>query len=135
MDKLKAMTRWVCWKYETVKGKKTKVPYSPKTHQKCGSSPEYENAWVSYDEAIAGMATLDADGVELVIPKGYGALDRDHMSDDDPIVAEVRKLIPSYAETSPSGQGILMGNGIIQISMLIMQVLDWNFTLGIIQII
>lgn len=106
MDKLKAMTRWVCWKYETVKGKKTKVPYSPKTHQKCGSSPEYENAWVSYDEAIAGMATLDADGVELVIPKGYGALDRDHMSDDDPIVAEVRKLIPSYAETSPSGQGM-----------------------------
>ena len=45
-------------------------------------------------------------GIGFVIPRGYFFVDIDHKELDDPLVKELLSLFPTYAEISPSGNGI-----------------------------
>ena len=45
-------------------------------------------------------------GIGFIVPEGHFFLDVDHKSTDDPLVQELMRLLPTYAEVSPSHNGI-----------------------------
>ena len=105
MQTLKEMPIWVVWKYETINGKRTKVLYSVRTKNKCGTNEKYKSQWVLFEEASAVAINADFDGVGFVIPKGYAVIDMDHIADEN-VPRQIGALIPSYMEISPSGEGM-----------------------------
>ena len=69
MEKLKQEPIWVCWRYEAVKGRRTKVLYSIKG-RRTGTSKKYSGDWVSYNEAAPAKEKGSFDGIGFVIPAG-----------------------------------------------------------------
>ena len=61
---------------------------------------------MTYDEAVEAQARLKADGVGFVIPDGYFFLDIDHKEADAPLSQKMLSRFNSYAEISPSGNGL-----------------------------
>lgn len=53
-----------------------------------------------------GETPLKARGLGFVVPEGYFFVDVDHNDATTDIVKELMKLLPTYAEISPSGNGI-----------------------------
>ena len=104
LQQLKRMPTWVCWKYVTKAGRKTKVPYAV-TGRQTGTSPDHSNEWTDFAAAATAQKKLDIDGIGFVMPSGYFLLDVDHRDVDDPIMKELTSLFPTYLEHSPSGHG------------------------------
>lgn len=53
-----------------------------------------------------GETPLKARGLGFVVPEGYFFVDVDHNDATTDIVKELMKLLPTYAEISPSGDGV-----------------------------
>lgn len=102
---LKQMKIWLCWNYIEVKGKKTKKPVAADGGV-TGTNNEYQKTWVTYDEAVSAKQRMNADGIGFVIPRGYFFLDIDHEELTNPFVQSMLKRFSSYAEISPSGNGL-----------------------------
>ena len=105
MEKLKQEPIWVCWRYEAVKGRRTKVLYSIKG-RRTGTSKKYSGDWVSYNEAAPAKEKGSFDGIGFVIPAGIVVIDLDHISDNDTLATELSQRLKTYGERSPSGHGI-----------------------------
>ncbi|MBS4008067.1 MAG: hypothetical protein KGZ45_06535 [Clostridium sp.] len=104
MQHLKGMKIWLCWRHETVKGRRTKVPYGA-DGKKAGTDGKYSHRWVMYENALEAAKKHGFDGVGLVIPPGYGGIDEDHRDSFDPLAVEIRERLDTYEERSPSGTG------------------------------
>lgn len=102
---LKEQKIWVCWRYEEVKGRLTKVLYNTKGY-KTGTSENYKSQWVTFDEASAAAKLYKYDGIGLILTLGIGGIDIDHKSTDSELAKEINALMNTYAESSPSGNGI-----------------------------
>lgn len=105
MEHLKQLKIWVCWRYETQKGRRTKVLYNTKGY-KTGTSKKYSAQWITFIEAEEALKTHAFDGIGLVLPPGIGGIDMDHMDINGELPQAVRKLMNTYEELSPSGEGI-----------------------------
>lgn len=105
MDELKSQKVWLCWNYETRKGKQTKVPISA-SGIATGTNSEYAHTWVTYNEAIKATDKHGYNGVGFKIPQGYFFLDIDHKELTDPFVQLMLERFNSYSEYSVSGGGI-----------------------------
>ena len=108
---LKADKRWFLWNYSPGNnGKVTKVPMSA-FGGKTGTSEEYKQTWVDFQEASRAKEKYMASGIGFVIPKGMYFFDIDGRPIDDPFVSMMLERFASYAEKSPSGNGIhVLGN-------------------------
>lgn len=103
--------RWVCWRYATRDGKRTKVPYNVKTgHEASSTDPE---TWADFKTAQALSGEFD--GIGFMLGDGWFGIDLDHVEGDieeyrsggkDNIVSEFIDTMQSYSEYSPSGTGI-----------------------------
>ena len=102
---MKQQKIWLCWRYETRNGKRTKVPIST-SGVPIGTSPTHTHKWVTYDEAAAATAAHGYDGVGFVIPEGYFFLDIDHRELSNPFVQTRLARFNTYVERSVSGEGI-----------------------------
>jgi primase-polymerase (primpol)-like protein len=112
-DQFGKQQRWVCWRYETVKGKKTKIPYHP--NGKKASSTD-KKTWVDYATAAASANSNDHfDGVGLVFTPSQTlfGIDIDHCVTGSevthPLKKQIEKLIAeadTYCELSPSKEGL-----------------------------
>lgn len=105
IDELKSQKVWLCWNYETRKGKRTKVPISARGTV-TGANSEYAHTWVTYDEAVKAAEERGYNGVGFKIPQGYFFLDIDHKELADPFVQLMLERFNSYSEYSVSGGGI-----------------------------
>lgn len=105
MERIKQQKLWVVWKFTLKNGNKTKMPLSAKGG-KTGTSSEYQDTWVTYEEAVAAKEALHADGIGFVLPEGYFFLDVDHRDLNHPFVQMLLQRFCSYAEISPSGNGM-----------------------------
>lgn len=104
IDEFKQFKIWLCWRYEVVKDRRTKVPYGA-DGRKIGVDRKYKNRWVTHDEALAGKERYGYDGIGCVIPEGYGGVDVDDMGKESPLPVEIREHFRTYEEHSPSGSG------------------------------
>lgn len=104
-EELKALPRWVLWRYVFVKKKWVKIPYQPSG--KTASSTD-ETQWSSFDRVVSVAAEYD--GIGFVFNgDGLVGVDLDHAVDDGVWSAtadEILNLVGGYAEISPSGEGL-----------------------------
>lgn len=121
---IRDLPAWVIWRFEAVPGggKPRKVPYyanGGKRHGEQGGAKDVANL-VTFDAAKAAAARRGYDGVGFAAlqPFGICALDFDNCITDGKIHPKVEALLgDTYAEFSPSGQGIRaffkgdLGNG------------------------
>lgn len=107
MKSLISLPRWIVWKYETRKGKKSKIPY--RADSKGYASSTDPATWTDYASAAAVASQYD--GIGFVLGDGFSGIDLDNcLSEDgtperwsDPILAQFQG---TYAEISPSGRGV-----------------------------
>lgn len=109
IDNLPAALResglFCCWRYEERDGKRTKVPYNPKTGGRAQSTnPD------TFAPLTAALQRSGYDGIGVGIFGTLGAIDIDHCIDDNGEVSEmaldVVNTMRGYTEVSPSGKGL-----------------------------
>ncbi len=108
---LKNIPNWVCWEYQTIAGRETKIPINPNTRgQAMSNNPQ---TWSTYDLAVE--VSQGFSGIGFMLGNGIFGIDIDnkveeinkYMSGDrDNVIAEFIHTLESYAEYSPSGNGI-----------------------------
>jgi hypothetical protein len=97
---------WVLWRIEERDGKPTKFPYQANGHWASSTDP---STWTTFE---AARAALERDrnfhGLGFVFHEdnGYAGVDLDGVSEDSPEAGEWLFLFASYAERSPSGNGL-----------------------------
>jgi hypothetical protein len=111
-DELKALPQWVCWRFETRNGKRTKVPITPRTGQRANTADP--TAWGTFTEAKQSLG-LDPSlkGVGFVFSKTdpYVGIDIDDCIGEDLQYSDeatdaIQAFGSSYFELSPSGSGL-----------------------------
>lgn len=105
---LKKERRWVCWKFEQRSGKMTKVPYTPTGRRAKSNDPA---TWAAFDECRAAHEGGCFDGIGFQLDgSGIVGVDIDHARDAagnwSPTAAAIVDILNSYAEISPSGEGV-----------------------------
>jgi hypothetical protein len=127
-DELKALPRWVAWRYvEEVDPETGEVDFDkPPVNARTGglASTTDPRTWSTFDAAMTAMRDRRMDGVGIVLRRtkdqaGHSlvAIDLDKCRDPEtgsiePWAAQIIEAIDSYSEVSPSGLGIrifLMG--------------------------
>ena len=97
---LKALRRWVTWRYEIRKSKRTKRPL-----QSVGDSC----AWLSLSEACEVVDDGKADGVGFILGAGVVGIDLDSCIAADGTLHEIALdaiALGTYTETSAGGHGL-----------------------------
>jgi hypothetical protein len=112
-DVLRALPGWVIWRYETHDGedKPRKVPFYVSGARRHGvqGRPEDRQQLVTFDAARTAAIRRGFDGVGFCPMPEWGivALDFDGAIIDGGLHPEVERLVAgTYAEWSPSGQGV-----------------------------
>lgn len=99
------MGAFCTWHYEERNGKRTKVPYDPRTGSLAKSNDP--TSFCSWDEAASATGY---DGIGLGIFNGICAIDLDDCIGDDgalsDLASDIVSVMKSYTEYSPSGKGI-----------------------------
>lgn len=107
LDELKKLDQWICWKHEVVKDRETKVPKNPKAgYDASSTNPE---TWTSYTEACSQAPSYDGLGFVFTENDGIVGIDLDDCVEDGeikPWAITILHDLDSYAEYSPSGEGI-----------------------------
>lgn len=106
-EELKANAEWCVWKYEIKDGRKTKIPYNPQTLKRAKSDDPttFKEFGYAEDAYIGGYG----EGMGIRVSKGYSAIDIDHCITDgflSDAAVDICTSMRSYAEKSPSGEGI-----------------------------
>lgn len=109
---IQEFSQWVCWRYEDLNGKKpTKVPYSVKTNRP--ASVDKPESWSTFAEVCQAVKneTLGYSGIGFVLTEAdpYTFIDLDNCNGDPTSIDRQLKVyneFDSYAEKSPSGQGL-----------------------------
>jgi len=108
---LQQFPHWVGWNYEEQSGKPAKVLLNALTgkYAKVNDS----TTWQTFDQAInffTQRAPKFASGIGFVLNgEGYCCIDLDHCFQKgvlSPVARDILKLMNSYTEVSPSGQGL-----------------------------
>jgi hypothetical protein len=106
---LRDQPRWVAWDYRLINNRWTKPPFDPRTGRNASVSDP--KSWSTFDVALAGMKRHGYAGVGLVLTGDDitgGDLD-DCITDAgsfSELAAEIIGYGETYAEISPSGEGI-----------------------------
>lgn len=113
---LRALSQWVCWRYETRGDKRTKAPIDAKSNGRLSYAKSNDpETWSTFDEAAAAYARhpdLAGIGFCFAPDDGLTGIDLDHVIDPDtgelkPEAAEIlERFKGTYAEVSPSGTGL-----------------------------
>jgi primase-polymerase (primpol)-like protein len=106
---IKALRRFLLWRYGQVKGRPTKVPYCAVDRKAASNRPK---TWNTFQGAVAVYKEAPEyfEGLGIVLGDGITGIDLDHVIDAegrlDPKAAEIVAEIPGYVERSPSGEGL-----------------------------
>jgi hypothetical protein len=109
--------RWVLWRWETRKGKKTKPPYDARHPRKHASSND-PATWADFATALAAYKSGQGDGIGLcLLNSNLVAFDLDDCRDTstgkiEPSATQLVARAKSYVEVTPSGNGLrILGTG------------------------
>lgn len=103
---LRASGLFCCWRYEERDGKRTKVPYNPRTGGRAQSTNPTTFVPMNTAEAVQGQY----DGLGVGVFDRLGAIDIDHCISEQgelsPTAVEIMDAMDAYTESSPSGYGL-----------------------------
>lgn len=106
-EEMRSHNNWVLWKYEDRDGRKTKVPYSVKGGKAKSNDP---GTWAAFDEAMKLFHKGNYSGLGFMLGHSpFIGVDMDHVlhgEELEPWAAEMLAELGTYAEISPSGEGI-----------------------------
>ena len=112
-SELKKLKQWVMWKREIRNGKPTKVPYTVNNVPAKADDPA---TWNSFDACLQALSStgkyhFSGIGFEFSKTSGITGIDIDHcLNPDTGLIedwaAEKVRQFNSYAEVSPSGEGL-----------------------------
>ncbi len=106
--RLREQGLFCCWRYEERGGKKTKVPYNPRTGGRAQSTNPA--TFAPLDVALAAAERDGYAGVGVGVFGSLGAIDIDHCVNEDgelsPMAYDIMDTIQGYTEFSPSGKGL-----------------------------
>lgn len=113
-EELKELNQWCCFKFQQRGEKLTKIPIDANTG-KAGKSND-DSTWADFETALAAIDAYQLDGLGFYFKEPYFGIDLDgvrpdidrfHKDEhDDNVVSEFVDMMCSYAEISPSGNGI-----------------------------
>ena len=112
-QELKSRKQWVCWRLEPDKdgGKPKKMPINPITGK--GAMSNNPNTWTDFKTAVGAYEQYVYTGIGYMFTKddGYVGVDIDHCYNPETnefnnIAKAIIAKQPTYAEFSPSGDGI-----------------------------
>lgn len=104
LEELKEYKQFIVWKYKSDdKGNKTKVPFSA-LGTSTGTNEKYRNTWTTYNKAKENVSKYD--GIGLIFDNGICGIDIDKRSLDDEVTKEILTMFDTYAEISPSKNGL-----------------------------
>lgn len=112
IDKFGKDVRWTNWRYEMVKGKRTKVPYFSKTRK---ASSTDKSTWKTYEEVSESLdnGSNKFSGIGIFFSDNIIGVDMDHCVENGIIINEHKNKIESfikesntYCELSPSKSGL-----------------------------
>ena len=106
---LRDNARWCCWRYEQRPSGRTKVPYNPLTGY--GAKSTDPRTFGTFEQAIFAKDMVGYEGVGIGIFGNICAIDIDHCLDPETgafsdMAAQIVKIMDSYTEFSPSGEGL-----------------------------
>ena len=105
---LKEHMYWCVWKYDQRGGKRTKVPYNPRTGHKTRTNPP--DTFAPFTDALAAYQRGGYDGLGIGVFGDIGAVDIDScfnpIHGPDQRAQSIIASMNSYAEISPSGTGL-----------------------------
>ena len=114
---LRELPHWVMWKFQTVKGRSTKVPYQV-DHPTQKAATNNEAHWADYDDAVRVLEEHNFDGLGFVLTgTNLVAFDLDDCRNLDTggldhWAQELVEEADSYTEITPSGKGLrIIGKG------------------------
>lgn len=97
-----------CWRYEERDGKRTKVPYNPKTGGRAQSANP--DTFAPLNVALDAVQRGGYEGIGVGVFGSLGAVDIDHCMDDSgelsDMAFDVMSIMQGYTEVSPSGHGL-----------------------------
>lgn len=102
---LREDAHFCCWRYETRNGRRTKVPYNPRT----GGMAQSNRLETFAPLSVAAEAMSRYDGLGVGIFGSLGAIDIDHCvtgGAPSELAKDIILTMDSYTELSPSGTGI-----------------------------
>ena len=120
LQPLTELQRWVVWKWERARNKKTgeltgkwtKVPYQPRNPNE-NAENDNPSTWGSYNEALARVEEGAADGIGFnLLDSDIGAVDLDKCRDPETgaiaewALAILKRAPDAYAEVTVSGTGL-----------------------------
>ena len=112
-DDLKALPRWVLWRYTKKKKPNGEFVWSkvPFTTANAYASSTNEATWCTFDEAADALLMGDYDGLGIVLGGDLHGIDLDDCRDPktgelNDFAKEVVERVHGYAEISPSGTGL-----------------------------
>ena len=101
---LKESGRFCCWRYKTVKGRKTKVPYDPVTGH--GAKANDPSTFRDYETAATATGY---DGIGICVCGRIVGIDLDHCIENGKPLPWAKEIMDrssgTYSEISPSGAG------------------------------
>lgn len=106
---LKNNASFCLWKLEKRSGRKTKVPYNPRTGEMARTNTP--STFSDFPTAMKAYAMGGWDGIGYRVSEGIGAIDIDHCIREDGTLNDVAASIlglfsTAYFEKSPSGTGL-----------------------------
>ncbi len=105
---LRERRSWVCWRPEVRDGNDTKVPYIAETGCSRKAKSNDPSTWRSFEEAVRHAP--QPGGIGVMFSDGLAGADVDDCLDGDgnlkPWAAAIVGELDSYAEISPSGEGV-----------------------------
>lgn len=111
-EELRRTGQFCLWKYETVDGRQTKVPYNPKKPQYKAATNRPET-FSTFSEAVAAAQKTDCDGIGIRVTGDFIGIDIDHIENDTDqegnltgTPLEIVDSLSAYTELSPSGKGL-----------------------------
>ena len=106
-EELKRHKQWVCWKSVRKGDKSSKFPINP--NNSMAASVTDPETWGTFDQAVCTSQQNDFDGIGFVFTRSdpFVGIDLDHcLKGDTGDVIDILESFHSYAEYSPSGDGL-----------------------------
>lgn len=103
---MKRYPQWVLWKFESINGKPTKVPYTINGKKASVNNPV---DWVEFDQLVPHIERYDGVGFVLTKNDPFAFIDLDHTDDQEQFARQqniYNEFLDTYSELSPSGKGL-----------------------------